>query len=374
MTTPYNRYSQTQGTADQINTKGFVSAYKLNPDGTPVGGIPSLGESTPVAPTESALEKAQREHYEGLNKSQPNEEQIRADIRKRMQGTIDAIDMEYQNLFAIENQNAQDRLGQTRAVNSRSGLMGSDIGQSNTSGTQMQNLRVRQALEAEKSQKIASVFTKIDEDAKEEIKAKKAEALGNTEKWLSYLEKSASTAKDSVKTLAEGGVSLEELAPEQYKKLLEKSGMDEFTLKAFYNSNKPATDPTKTSYKTEIKGGKIIAYGINAQGQIEMTSKDLPAGSIASDGEYETKFGDDGSLILIPKTFDPTKPIASQIIQAGNYGKPDDAAKEGWSKAAMGDRAKAQKWVQEQEGFTPEDLKALQNDPSFFMYALSQVD
>jgi len=378
MPTPYDRYGLTKGTADQINRPGFVSAYKLGPDGKPIGGIPNMGETAtaPAQPTESALDKATREYYESLNRTKPNEEQIRNDIRARMQGTIDAIDKEYQSLFAQENINAQDRLGQTRAINARSGLMGSDIGQANTAGTQMQNLRVRQALEAEKSQKIASVFTKIDADARAEIQAKKQEALGNAKAYIDYLAGAQTKARESVKTLAQGGVSLEDLAPEQYKKLLEKSGMDEFELKAFYNAAKP--EGTKTTYKYEVKDGKIIAYGVNpTTGQLDMTSKDIPGGTLAANGEYKEQVMPDGTLLLIPDKIDPNKPLDQQIIRGGNYAKPEkpdkDTTKTGYKDASLNERAKAIAWVQTQEGFTTKDLEALKTDPDFFLFALGQA-
>src|SRR5215475_7721711 len=54
-----------------------------------------------------------------------DENAIREATRKRMQTSINA---NYVNLIKQERTDAQDRLGQTRAVNARSGLMGSDFG------------------------------------------------------------------------------------------------------------------------------------------------------------------------------------------------------------------------------------------------------
>lgn len=339
MATTYNRYANDPLTPEKFgytyNTdSNAVSAYKpvdtnaagyTDPEHQRIAAELNGGAPATDAGGQSSLEKAQADYYNGLNRSMPDENAIRQQTRDRMQAQIDAIDKEYASIFSQEDIAAQGRMGQTRAINAQSGNMGSDIGAANMDGTSAQNLRVRAALEAEKSQKIQSVYAKIDQSARDEIKAKKEEALGNAKAYIDYLQTQQDTSREGIKTLAAGGVSLDQLSTDQYQKLLKGSGLDDFTFKAYYNENKPAGQ--KIDYKYEIKDGKMIAYGIDpATNKPVMISSDLPAGypTGTTNGSYKTQFAPNGQLLLIPENFDPSKSLDSQIIKAGNYAKPTD--------------------------------------------------
>ncbi|QGH73112.1 MAG: hypothetical protein [Podoviridae sp. ctviO18] len=258
MATPYNRYQ--------------VSAYDIDPaTGLPKGGIPSLGTSkdvgytdeehqkiaaelnpsgaTPTGATptdtldtsgETAHERAQREYYENLNRDKPDEEKIRQDIYSRMKAQVDVIEGEYADIFREEEEQAQQRLAEGRAIQSRSGLLGSDFGVAQTEGIRSKNLSIRRATEREKSLKIAEVYSKIDQAVKDEVKAKKAEALGNQKAYIDYLAGKDTKVKETVKTLAKGKISLDEFkesSPERYKKLLETFG-NQMELDAYYEDSK----------------------------------------------------------------------------------------------------------------------------------------
>lgn len=334
----YPRYTpNTPSDPSLINTPGNVSAFKLDtsapgpsdPGYTDLEHQKSAWElNNPGKPfpggtggTPSDLQTATDAYYAGLNKTAPDEAAIREATRARMQNQIDAIDSEYASIFAQNTADAQVRQGQTRATQARGGLIGSDIGTAQTDQTTRLNARIQAASEAEKSNRIAAVYTKIDSSAQEEIAAKKAEALGNAKAYIDYLQKAQDTAKESIKSLAGGGVSLDQLSTDQYQKLLKASGLDDFTLKAFYNSNKP--EQTQTKYNYEVKNGKILAYGVNpTTNKLEMLSTDVPPGTTTADGNYKTQFAPNGQLLLIPENFDTTKSLDSQIIKAGNYKAP----------------------------------------------------
>src|ERR1044072_1287094 len=82
-----------------------------------------------------------------------NENQIREETRKRMQSSIDAINAQYVNLIGQEQVAGQDRSGQTRAVNARSGLIGSDFGQAQQQKTTDFNKQQIKSIEDEKTAK-----------------------------------------------------------------------------------------------------------------------------------------------------------------------------------------------------------------------------
>lgn len=345
MPTPqlYPRYDAVGPTAGaNVNSPGFVSAYTPSAAPAPasapgpgqVGGPPdpehaaiaaSLNGGAAYDPTKfstssSDLNSLTAQYYGNLNTDLPNEDTIRNGIRDNMKAAEDAINQKYNQIFAQDETAALNASGSTRAINARSGNMGSSIGAGNIAGTEANNNKIRAADEAAKATELAGLTVKIDQMTKDEYAAKKAEALGNQKAYIDYLSKSQADSKASIAKLASSGVSIDQIPADQYQKLLKSSGLDDFTFKQLYNeSMKP---DAKTDYKYEVKGGKIVAYGIDpATGKLVTQSTDLPAG-VGNDGEYDHVFGDNGELLLIPKSFDSSKPISDQIIHSGNFAKP----------------------------------------------------
>ena len=108
-------------------------------------------------------------------------------------------------------------------------------------------------------------------------------------------------------TFAKGGGSLSDLTTEQYQKLLDDSGMDDFTLKATVTTNNP-----KANAQFSAVGDKLIGYYINPKtGEFEtFESKSIPG--LAGNTKYTTKATNNG-LLLIPDNIDPNKPLEDQI-------------------------------------------------------------
>lgn len=377
----YPRYSPTSAPSSEINKPGNVSAFKIDPKtGQPVGDI-GLGGTKPTVTTpavnppttsETALEKAQREYFEGLNKKMPDKTSAYEQALKQMQGVIDSIELQYKSITDEQTRVGNLALDRNRAIQSKGGLVGSTFGEAQTGQITAQNLRAQKLIQAEKQARIAEVFSQARSNADEKIKAEREEALGNQRAYLDYLAGAQDKARTNVKTLAAGGVSLTELSADQYQQLLKDSGLDEFTFKAFYNSNKPAEAQTK--YQYEVQGSKIIAYGVDpSTGKLEMTSTDLPAGA-AGGGKYKEQVMPDGTLLLIPENFDPAKPIEGQIIKAGKYKNPTAEKKEGWSSASNTEKSSVLAWLQAQPDYTADDLEKIKSDPQFFLQVLGQAN
>lgn len=325
----------------------------------------------------SPYDTAAKNYYEGLDRTAPTAEEestIREKIRQQMQSQIDAISQSYVSLFENVAVAGEDRLGQTRATQARGGLLGSPMGAAQTEKTRQLNQKEVAALEAEKGLKIQEVFGKIDDRAKEEVKAKKAEALGNTEKYLKYLAATVDKSREDIKTLAQGGVSLDKLSSDQYTKLLDSTGFDKFGLEAFYNANKKEED--KIDYKYEISGNKVFAYGLDPKtGKIVTQQSDLPAGfAPAKSTEYTQVIAPDGTLILTPKTFDTTKPIKDQLLIYGDrkFKAPKDPS-DNFFKPSADEKSAAARYLQSLPGFKQSDLNALETDSSFFYTVLQKA-
>lgn len=238
---------------------------------------------------------------------------IRDQVRKDQQARIDAANAVYDAMVAKETVSGQDRSGQTRAINARSGTLGQDFGNAADAKTTNLNNAAQETIAKERSVAILGVLNSIDQMATEKIKAKKEEALGNAKAYTDYLTKEADTAKKAVETLGTQGVTVQQLkekAPDKLAALLKSTGYDEFSLEmALDNSRKAGEKFTYT-----IQDGVLIGHRTNPQtGQPEVVTKSIPG---VSDGQYDQKLSADGkTVLLIPKKIDAQKPIDQQILK-----------------------------------------------------------
>jgi len=299
-----------------LQRSGYIERTpRFNADGTPKTNDTGTGTTAPSFMNESQF-LADRK-----NKTAVDEAAIREEIRKQQQARIDAINGAFDQMISEAKVRGTDRLGQNRALQSRSGLMGSDFGFSQTDKVKKINSQEEASINAERNMKIQGVMDKIDQLTADRVKAQKDEALGNITAYQEYVDKAKLSAKDSLKALGESGVSYDDLkakAPDQLKTLLDSTGYDEFTLAQIMNNNKKAGEKIDYTYKTI--GNKIIGYGTNPRtGQIETVEKDIPGEDNLQD--YSPTVTPDGTLIMVPKQLDPNKPLNEQIKVFGAEGQ-----------------------------------------------------
>jgi hypothetical protein len=299
--------------AGQTNSPWVVATPASTPAATPPP-TPTATAGTPLA----AFNDPIRQFYESQNRVTPTEadqQTIRENIRRQMQASIDAINAQYGSLISRQETQNQDMLGQTRAINARSGLMGSDFGQANETKTKEYNQQQIKMIEDERNLMLQSVFEKVDQRAKEEIQARKQEALGNQQAYLDYLSKSQAEAKKELSLLAGKGVKLETLNPAQRAKLFQQAGYDEGMGELIYNAQKPKKE--QISYKYEkLADGQGLFYGTDPEtGELKQqrVSIDIPP-------DFKLQITDDGTpLIFNPKTGEAR--IASGFGE-GQFRKP----------------------------------------------------
>jgi hypothetical protein len=191
-----------------------------------------------------------------------DENKIREETRKNMQATIDAINTQYANLVSAQEEKNQGYMGQTRAVNARSGTLGSDFGNANMAGQEKANSQAVKAIRDEQTLKIAEVNTRIDEMATKAIESKRNNAIKDAEAYASYLETQKTDARDIFKTLAASGADLNTLEPKKKAVLLKLAGYDEDTGSLLYNSLKPKKSQIDYKYIQQADGS-TLAIGVD---------------------------------------------------------------------------------------------------------------
>jgi hypothetical protein len=246
-----------------------------------------------------------------------DESTIREETRKRMQTQIDAINAEFANLISREQVAGEDRSGQTRAINARSGLAGSDFGQAQATKTQQFNQQQVKALEDEKAAKVGAILANIEDRASAEIQRHKQEALGKYQMDMAEFEKAQESARADLKTLAQSGVNLEQLNPAQRAALFKQSGYDENMGELIYNAMKPQAQ--KIDYKFEkLADGRGMFYGVDpVTGELKTVNVevDLPP-------DWQMQIAPDGTVLGYDKNTGQAKVLSDK----GAFGDPLEQA------------------------------------------------
>lgn len=182
-----------------------------------------------------------------------DEQGIRERVRKGMQDSIDAINANYANLIKREETLGQDRSGQTRAINARAGLMGSDFGQAQEVKTQQFNQQQVKSLQDEQAAKVAAIQMNIEDRASREIESQRNYNLQKFTADQSAFQKDQENARKDVEALAKAGVNFDG-TNKYHQALIKQAGYDSATGELLWN----AASKNRVDYKYEPKLGAFI--------------------------------------------------------------------------------------------------------------------
>lgn len=272
-------------------------------------GAPATGGASTGKTVKSPLDQAEEDYYKNLNTT-VDPDAIRENVRKAMQGQIDATDVLYDGLVADQTAANQKQYDRTRAINVAAGLGGSDFASANAAEAEKGGKSAIDALNRERAAKVGVILGNIDQRAYDEIKDATAQASTNAKDKVDYLQGKQTEAKADLKTLASSNVPLDQLSDDQYQKLLKQSGYDDFTFKMVYNAARASA--SKVDYTWKVAGNKIFGYGIDPlTNKISTVETDVPGG-IPSD--YHPTVLDNGTILFYPDTLDPNKPVKDQVL------------------------------------------------------------
>ncbi len=251
----------------------------------------------------------------------PDEATIRANALNAVQGQLDATNNTYADLMTNRGVVDQNNLGKTRAVNARSGNLGSDFGAANEAATQKSNEQADKALADERDLKIQTILGQVNTDAEQKLKDQQALATKSAEARTTYLKDLGDRAQAQIKQLAQSGASLEDLSDSEYNHLVETTGYTPEQLKAEFVLNKPKQD----ILHSEVVGSNYIQVSQDPISKKTQTNV-IPLGVDIPQG-YKVEKLENGQLVFYPDKFDPSKSVASQIITYGAATGPSDGIK-----------------------------------------------
>lgn len=255
--------------------------------------VPTAASATPVVKrydfsNTSPIAKEKTDYYSGLDRTPVTEEtktSIRDNIAKQMQDRIDAINESYNNLVSQENKAGEGRMGQTRAMGSRAGLLGSPMGAANMDKMDTYNKEKVSLINDKRNNDINAIWDKIDSRADEAIKAKEDAVNKNIQDYFSYSDEQIKEAQQNLIDIASTGADLNSLSSEDRKKLMEQTGYSDIVLDSKWNAAQAGTTTFHTIKKSD---GSEALLGITQR----------PDGTI-SQKEYDVSTG--GAVV---KTYD----------------------------------------------------------------------
>lgn len=259
---------------------------------TPTGSETNPGNVTiPPPPTisdrYSRVKTAEGALSDAYATTGPTAEQL-TEKQRRIQEVTDAINSEYNTLFASENEAAKGRNDRTRALNVSAGLSGSDFASAAAIGTEKVNQKNMDLLVKERGAKLAAAISGVEDRMSEKFRQERLDAMaaaeGNVELQRKIVDEARKRADESIAGIAGSGVSFGDFKTKEpgiYAQLLEEYGGNAVALEGAYNNSLP--DDMRTQYKEQIiegPDGKAVLhrYGYNpATKKVEETTAPLSA-------------------------------------------------------------------------------------------------
>lgn len=209
----------------------------------------------------------------------PNEEQIRQQELARAQAMIDATKGLFEEEVNRIKQQGAERLQETKSMTVGAGLAGSPFRTTPEFRTQEKTNEQVRLREKERQAEIAQILAAAEgratdkfRDARDFARQQRLDTMTEQQAAIDLLEQQQERARDTIKTLSQGGYSLDELSEQEYKSLLESSGLSDFEARAIANLNNPAS---QADYA--IEGGKLIGYFIDpVTGKPKISSTEIP--------------------------------------------------------------------------------------------------
>ena len=238
-----------------------------------------------------------------------DESTIRSQTLASFQAEIDAQNSLFADKLASAKVTGADRLGSSRAIQSRRGLLGSDFGSAQTEKVNDLNTGIYSSIDNERNASIQRILTQARTDATAEIKAKTDAKKAGLDEYIKNLSE-ASVRKgkraDSIAQLIfSEGRTVDDLTSEDLDEL-QSQGISKEALKSSFNSIKSDPDKGFILGKGQTKfddAGNVIAQGI----------KDLPAS--AEEYEYAVANGYTGTFNDYKNDDANRKIVVEKIVQ-----------------------------------------------------------
>lgn len=252
-------------------------------------------------------------------------EDIRKQVERQMQGTIDAINARYEGQVRREEEAGAQDLARQRSMNLRAGLGGSDFGAANKAEVRNRTNANIKDIQAQQDIAVGNAILQIEQIAQNRITTEQnamQNAFSNTLAVKGLEMQMQKEAKETIKELGAAGLdmaTIKERDPSLYNSITTAAGIGEVQAEYLMNSAKKAAE--RIPYEFQVVGNTIIGIGQDPiTGELKQVKQEL---LVDVPKNYSVSFAPDGTMMMVPDEFDPTIPVEDQVIFGGNYAKPE---------------------------------------------------
>lgn len=282
----------------------------LTPTPPTPGSVASIYQ-VPVDANQAEIDKANT-YKEGLFKTETDPKVLYQNMLTEQQARIDSINNVYNDQLNQARIKGQGRLGSTTALNARSGLLGSDIGQANTNVQQDANTDAEKAIENEKKAAIEAVYSKIRSDAVEQAKANTLAKTQGADAIIANAaakaEKRKSNAVTAIKSLIQGKIKdVSTIPADVLDTYLKGLGLtkDEFTTQF----NTELKTQTEAETKTKNEQDKATQDILKSKAETDKLLAEIKQGKWITIGDGSKIYNPETKVTITnPKTFAPKEP------------------------------------------------------------------
>lgn len=254
-------------------------------------------------------------------------EDIRKQVERQMQGTIDAINRQYEGQVRREEEAGAQDMARMRSMNLRAGLGGSTFGAANKAEVRTRTNQNIADIQANQDVAVSNAMTKIEEIANQRIQMEQTamqNAFTNTIAMKGLQIQMQTQAKENIKELGAAGLDMATIKkrdPALYQSITSAAGIGEVQAEYLMNAAKRTAE--KVDYTWQVVGNKVLGYGVDPRtGELKQVSQDL---AVEVPKNYGVSFAPDGTMIMVPDQFDPNIPPEQQIKIGSNYAKPESS-------------------------------------------------
>lgn len=204
-------------------------------------------------------------------------EDIRKQVERQMQGTIDAINRQYEGQVRREEEAGAQDLARMRSMNLRAGLGGSTFGAANKAEVRDRTSANIRDIQANQDVAVGNAIMKIEEIANQRISMEQTamqNAFTNSMAMAEYVQAQQDRARtqtlESVANIAkmDPNMSVKDIAerdPNLYQAIRQNTGMGDFEIDAYLNSANGVTS------EHVWKGNTMLTLRKDAQGNVLST-------------------------------------------------------------------------------------------------------
>ena len=232
------------------------------PQPTPTTPAPKTGatiaEKASLIPDMPAEDKSVTDYYSNLQKNiggTQDEAEIRRNIRRSLNEQFNALRVASAQKIAEERRQGEGRLGSARAIQARSGTLGSNFAGAENDQVNRDTQDMVNSINAETEAKIAFLMGESEKDYSAQIKAARDAKKAGADEYIKYINERDSIkqtkATNLAKLFAAQGIDPETMTADDVAKLQKTYGLDAATFKTLISDEKAKIETEKAKAAAE---------------------------------------------------------------------------------------------------------------------------